>query len=225
MSKVAVCIASYNSAKFLPELLESLENQTFQNFKIYISYDGSVDNTKDILKKYNVIICDYEDIVGCGRNKNKVVVRALKDMPAYIQMIDADDKVLPRFLEAGAKRLDENDVDWVICWGNLFGGRQGYIHSEIPTLEELLENNNKLHSWGMYKSDLLKKYNFSKNLTSGVDWDLWIKLIKNEYKGAIIKEELYLKRWHDNSITNSNKKPHSELRKEILFLNGFEKKL
>ena len=221
MSKVAVCIASYNMGKFLPELLESLENQTFQDFKIYISYDGSIDNTKNILKKYNnIIVCPYENISGCGRNKNKVVARALKDKPDYIQMIDADDLVLSKFLEVSVKRLEQDDVDFSVCWGNLFGDRKGYIHSEIPTLEELYINNNKLHAWGMFQRELLEKHNFNIDLTSGVDWELWIRLIRDGYRGTIVKEELYLKRWHNTSITKTDKKTHEELRQEVLKASG-----
>ena len=221
ISKVAVCIASYNSAKFLPELFESLENQTFKDFKIYVSYDGSTDNTENLLKKYDVILCDYENILGCGRNKNKVVARALKDKPDYIQMIDADDKVLPKFLEAGVERLNQDDVDFIVCWGNLFGDRKGWIHSEIPSLEELLVNNNKLHAWGMFTRELFEKHNFNVSLASGVDWELWIRLIRDGYKGAIVKEELYLKRWHNKSITKTDKKTHTELRREVLIAAGY----
>jgi len=221
MGNIAVCIASYNSNKFLPELFESLKNQTFQDFKIYVSYDGSNDNTKDVLKKYkDTVICDYKNIKGCGKNKNKVVARALKDSPDYIQMIDADDKVLPRFLEAGAERLDKGDVDFVVCWGNLFGDRTGYIHSKIPSLEELLINNNKLHAWGMFKRELFERHNFNVSLSSGVDWDLWIRLIRDGYKGAIIEKELYLKRWHNNSITKTDRKTHAKLRREVLIAAG-----
>ena len=221
MSKVAVCIAAYNTAKFLQELLESLKRQTYQNFRIYISYDGSNDNTRYILRQYKgIIICDYENISGCGRNKNKVVARALKDKPDYIQMLDADDLILPKFLEAGVERLDRGDVDFVVAWGNLFGDRTGWIHSEIPTLEELCINNNKLHAWGLFRRELFEKHNFNINLKSGVDWELWLRLIKDGYKGTIIKEELYLKRWHDNSITKTDRKTHDELRKKVLKASG-----
>ena len=226
MSSVAVCIASYNMGNFLPELFESLKNQTFKDFKIYVSYDGSTDEVEEFLEKHNdITVCSYQNIQGCGRNKNKVVARALEDKPNYIQMIDADDLVLPRFLEAGVKRLNQGGVDFAVCWGNLFGDRKGYIHSEIPSLEELLVNNNKLHSWGMFRRELFEKHNFSVCLTSGVDWDLWIRLTKNGYIGSIVKEELYLKRWHDNSITKTDRKTHTELRKEVLIASGLKEKI
>jgi len=182
-----------------------LKKQTFKDFKVYIVYDGSTDNTLEIIKKYqkelSIVVADYKPTARVGLNKNRVVAMALRDKPNYIQMIDADDKVLPRFLEVGVERIKKGDVDWVITWGRLFGGRKGYIHSEIPTLDELMKDNNKLHSWGMFKSEILENRNFSKKLTSGVDWKLWIDLTDDGCKGTIIKKELYLKRWHDKSIT------------------------
>lgn len=228
MPKLAICIASYNSAKFLPELFESLKVQTFKDFKIYIVYDGSTDNTLKVVKKYQkelpIVVVDYKPVARVGLNKNRVVSIALKDKPDYIQMIDADDKVLPRFLEAGIERLHKGDVDWAIVWGRLFGGREGYIHSQIPTLNDLTRNNNLLHSWGMFKREVLEKHNFAKELTSGADWQLWIDLTKDGYKGSIVEEELYLKRWHEGSISSTDKMSHEELREKVLSLTGFKDK-
>lgn len=44
--KVAVLLATYNGAPFLQEQLDSLLKQTYKDFNIYISYDGSIDKTK-----------------------------------------------------------------------------------------------------------------------------------------------------------------------------------
>lgn len=225
MSKVAVCIASYNFGMFLPDLLDGLTRQTFEDFVVYIVYDGSGDNTLEVIERYreklSIVVADYEHVARVGLNKNKVVTRALQDKPDYIQMVDADDKVLPRFLEAGVERLDRGDVDWVICWGRLFGTRTGYIHSEVPTLGELLRNNDKLHSWGLFKRELLEEHNFAKSLTSGADWQLWIDLVKAGAKGAIVEKELYLKRWHEDSVTAIDRKSHREIRAEVLTATGF----
>jgi len=229
MSKVAVCIASYNFGKFLPELFESLVKQTFKDFKVYIVYDGSTDNTLKVIRKYQkelpIVVVYYNKVARVGLNKHRVVTRALRDKPDYIQMIDADDKVLPRFLEAGVKRLDKGDVDWVITWGRLFGDRKGHIKSEVPSLSELFRDNKKLHSWGLFKREILEKRNFAENLTSGVDWQLWIDLTKDGCRGAIVKKELYLKRWHEDSVTVRDKKSHREIRAAVLTATGFKDKI
>lgn len=229
MSKLAICIASYNCGKFLPDLFKSLKKQTFKDFKVYIVYDGSTDNTLKVIKKYQkelpITIVGYKPTARVGLNKNRVIKRALRDAPKYIQMIDADDKVLPRFLEAGVKRLDKGDVDWVLTWGKLFGGRKGHIHGEVDSLPFLLRNNRKQHSWGLFKREIFEKHNFKKSLSAAVDWALWIEVAKSGYKGAIVKEELYLKRWHDESVTATVKKSQREKRIEVLTATGFKNKI
>ena len=162
MSRVAVCIASYNSASYLDLLLDSLMQQTLRDFTVYVCYDGSTDDTAKIIEGWQevlpIVTVEYEPVARVGLNKRRVVARALADRPEYVQMIDADDVVLPRFLEAGVERLDQEDADWAITWGELFDGRTGYIHSQVPTLEELKQNNNKLHAWAMFRAEVLEHH-------------------------------------------------------------------
>lgn len=201
--KVACCIASYNMARFLPELLDSLRNQTYKNIAIYVSYHGSSDNTKEILKKYKEVkIIPYKKKPGIGLNKHDAVKEALKDKKnKYLLMFDADDYVLPTYVEKAVERLERGDVDWVLVWGRLFGDRQGYIHSEIESLEELRKANNHRHSWISAKASLFRKMNYNTEITYAEDWDLWIRLDEAGYKGGIVEEELYMKRWHEQSLT------------------------
>lgn len=50
--KVAVLLATYNGEKYIKTQIDSLLNQTFHNFELFISDDGSTDNTLEILKEY-----------------------------------------------------------------------------------------------------------------------------------------------------------------------------
>jgi glycosyltransferase involved in cell wall biosynthesis len=49
---VAILLATYNGSKYLEELLQSLNNQTYSNITVYISDDLSSDSTSDIIQKY-----------------------------------------------------------------------------------------------------------------------------------------------------------------------------
>lgn len=51
-NKAVIMMTTYNGAKYVEEQLNSLENQTFQNWDLYISDDGSSDRTLQILEKY-----------------------------------------------------------------------------------------------------------------------------------------------------------------------------
>ena len=50
--KMSVLIPAYNSAKTIVEALESIKNQTYQNWEIILINDGSQDETEEILRRY-----------------------------------------------------------------------------------------------------------------------------------------------------------------------------
>ena len=52
MPKVSIILPNYNHARFLPQRLESIFNQSFQDFELIILDDNSTDNSKDIIEKY-----------------------------------------------------------------------------------------------------------------------------------------------------------------------------
>ena len=50
--KISVIIPTFNREKLLPRAIDSILNQTFQDFEIIVIDDASTDNTKQILKQY-----------------------------------------------------------------------------------------------------------------------------------------------------------------------------
>ena len=52
MVEITIIIPCYNVEEYLEECLDSVINQTFTDFKVFISDDCSTDNTQTILKEY-----------------------------------------------------------------------------------------------------------------------------------------------------------------------------
>lgn len=50
--RIAILMCTYNGEQFLEEQLDSIENQDFKNWTLYVNDDGSKDTTLDILKAY-----------------------------------------------------------------------------------------------------------------------------------------------------------------------------
>ncbi len=219
--KVAICIASYNRAEFLPELLDSIQAQTFTDYHIYLGYDGSTDDSAEVIADYMkgfgqaipITVLGYKDVARIGLNKHDVVARALKDGPDLIQMIDSDDKIEPTFLEKSVNLIGEHD--WLLSWGKQFGSREGNIEGYITPLDEL-RHRNRLHSWGMFKAHVLRKYNYNSELEFGEDWNLWLRLAVAGYEGVILEEHLYLQRWHDNNLNKTYKYNYANMRSTVL---------
>ena len=204
MIKVAICMTTYNRGDYLQEMLWSIENQTFKDYKVYIFNDGSTDNTKEVIEEYSkkipIEVKHSEGVHNIGTCKHYAVNMALKDNPCYIQMVDSDDLLEPNMIERMVQEMEEKDVDLAICDGKTFGesGSQRIkndLNDELK-IEGFVERDNPLFSWSMFKADALKEQNFRVGMGHFEDWDLYIRLLKAGKTYSIVREELYNYRTH-----------------------------
>jgi glycosyltransferase involved in cell wall biosynthesis len=217
---VAICIASYNHAKYLPELFQCIDDQTYRDFEVYIGYDGSTDDSLTVIEivqrhyGFPIHVLDYDETARIGYNKHRIVEFALKNEPDIIQMLDSDDLIKPTFLERSVATIAE--YDWLISWGEQFGTREGKIEGYITPLEEHALRNT-IHSWGMFKAHCLRKHNYDPDLAFAEDWNLWLRLRKSGYKGVVLQEHLYQQRWHDTNLTTTrrSRRTFAEIRGEV----------
>ena len=71
MAKVSVCIPTYNRANLLPYAVNSVLNQTYSDFELIITDDGSKDNTAEVVNKWNDSRIRYiQHPQNIGRSKN-----------------------------------------------------------------------------------------------------------------------------------------------------------
>lgn len=94
--KVSVIIPTYNCARYLPEAINSVLNQTYQDLEIIVVDDGSTDNTRTITGEYidkfsEKIRYFYQENKGPGAARNIGIQQAKGE---YICFLDADDLIL-----------------------------------------------------------------------------------------------------------------------------------
>ena len=99
MPELDILMAAYNGGRFIAEQIDSILNQTFQDFRLIIRDDGSSDNTpaiiEDYAEKYPGIIEIVHDDVVC-KNPAKNFMELLKHAKAdYVMFCDQDDYWLP----------------------------------------------------------------------------------------------------------------------------------
>lgn len=93
-STIAILIATYNGEKYLKEQLDSIFTQSYQNFKLYISDDCSVDSTVEIIKEYQqrfpnkIFFSINEQNIGYVKNFEKLLQHSSE---RYIAFSDQDD--------------------------------------------------------------------------------------------------------------------------------------
>ena len=116
---VSVIIPLYNAEKYIGDCLESLLNQTFQNFEVIVVDDCSVDNSAKIVESYapkfngRLTLTIMEKNSGSGalpRNKGLSL-----SCGEYIQFLDADDMLTKTALEELYGLAKDYDADVVYC--------------------------------------------------------------------------------------------------------------
>jgi len=215
--KVSVLIPVYNCERFISQALESVYNQTYQNFEVIIVDDGSTDRTSEIL----VDMKDSRTFI--YRNpQNKGLTRSLNIglklcRGEYVARMDADDVSYPQRFEKQVRFLNENPDCLVVgSWCNWIDSN-GEMHGswEPPTEYEdikkkLLVNNSLAHGSVMLRrSSLTKIGGYNEKYTYAQDYDLWLRLSE---VGEIqnIAEHLYNLRFWTEAVSSARKKQQDE---------------
>ena len=114
--KISIIIPVYNVEKYLCECLDSILNQTFQDFEIICVDDGSTDRSLDILQEYKrkddrfVILQQCHAGAGAARNQGLKLV-----LGKYIQFLDSDDYFEPTLLEEMYNNAEKFGADLTVC--------------------------------------------------------------------------------------------------------------
>jgi len=107
LPKISVVMAVYNAELFLIESIDSILNQTFDNFELIIINDGSTDGTKNIIESYDDdrihLIC--QDNKGLAKSLNVGINKANSDI---IARMDGDDICYPNRFQEQIKYLNNN---------------------------------------------------------------------------------------------------------------------
>mgnify|MGYP002566539081 FL=1 len=114
MPKISVIIPVYNTEKYLEKCLDSIINQTYQDFEIVIINDGSIDNSQNIIEKYldkyqNKIKCINKENGGLSSARNYGIEIARGD---YIIFVDSDDYIKKDLFEQLLPYI-QKDIDLV----------------------------------------------------------------------------------------------------------------
>lgn len=109
---VSIITPTFNSEKYIKETIQSVINQTYQNWELLITDDCSTDNTIEIIMSY----CELDKRIklfklnknsGAGTARNNSIKEAQGE---YMAFLDSDDLWLPYKLERQITFMKENNV-------------------------------------------------------------------------------------------------------------------
>lgn len=109
--RVSIITACYNGAKFLPECLNSIRNQSMQEWELFLLDDGSTDGTRSIIEDYarrdaRIKPYYFDDNKGPYVRRNFAIERANAD---FIVIHDADDIMCSDKLERLYEAITQDD--------------------------------------------------------------------------------------------------------------------
>lgn len=108
---LALAVPAYNAAEFLPRLLRSAEGQSRPFDEIWVYDDCSNDSTAEVAKSFGAQVLVGEVNRGCSVGKN-ALARVIKS--DWIHFHDADDELLPNFVELAHNWMSEGRFDVVL---------------------------------------------------------------------------------------------------------------
>lgn len=200
---VSVVIPCYNLGEYLDEAVESVLAQTYQDFEILIVDDGSTDEqTRTLLANYSqprtrVIRTDNR---GLSAAKN---TGAARTTGKYLCMLDADDRLDPRYMALSVAALDQDEtLAFASHWLRTFGEEEKDwtpAACDFPALLDL----NTVNGAALVRREALNAVGgFDESMREGCeDWDFWIALVARGFRGRIIPEVLFHYRRRTGSMS------------------------
>lgn len=171
---ISIIVPVYNCEKYISKLVDSINNQTYQNFELFLIDDGSTDNTSLVLQKLKSsnerikVIFKKNSGVSDTRNYGLKIANG-----KYIIFLDADDYVEKNYLEDMMNIMNKYKPELII---------QGY-YSETDTLK-----NYKLDTISMKEKYYNNKASIKEDLVEMWDRHLLYNIWNKVYVKKIIDD-------------------------------------
>jgi len=205
--KITVYITNYNYGAFIEQAIQSVLDQSLQDFELIIIDDGSTDNSREIIERYT----DRRNIkVIFQQNKglnvtNNIALRVAKGK--YIVRLDADDYFDEQALELLSKELDADPAVGLVFPDYYYVSEAGEIIEEFKrhdfSRDVSLLDQAAHGACTMIRVEYLRNlggYNESFSCQDG--YELWVKFIAN-YKVCNVGKPLFCYRRHSSNLTRN----------------------
>lgn len=200
----------FNAENYIKQSIESVLNQSEQDFELIIINDGSIDESEEIIKSFSDrrIKYFYQENSGAAAARNKGLDNALGD---FIVFQDADDLSVPCRFEILKRQFKSSSI--------------GIVHSDMLTIDE---DNSPLGYWQsrnveknrvlrfflkvgtfingpsmMLRKEVFEDLRYDATLKIGEDTNLILQALKY-WESVHVPEPLYFYRKHSNNTTKEN---------------------
>lgn len=227
--KIFIIVPIYNAAKYLKICLDSIKNQSFNNFICIMINDGSTDNSVSICKEFTgdnrfILISQENKGVAAARNTGLNYVLSHADENDLLTFVDADDFASNKYLETFSNAiLAHENSEIIFCGWNQLSKVNVIPHklekTESSIYGDFREDFEYLDSflqtlWGnLYSIKILKNEHISFNEKLHISEDIqfnftYAPFIKNY---VFINDCLYNYRQLQNSLSHTNQETNERI--------------
>lgn len=165
MATVSIIIPNYNHGKFLERRIQSVLNQTYQDFEVILLDDASTDNSREIIETFRnsprfKIILNDENSGSVFKQWKRGIDNA---DGKYIWIAESDDEASPELLETLVRQLDKSKSIVLAYCQSLAIDSEGNILYPLNHWTDDLDKERWKHDFINYGHDECKHYLVVKN--------------------------------------------------------------
>ena len=130
--KISVIIPVFNMEKYLDRCIQSILNQSYQDYEVWLVDDGSTDRSVAVCDRYakghpNVHVIVHSENRGLSHTRNTGINAAAGEFVTYV---DSDDYVVPDYLECLYRTAESGNAD-IACGGFRFFSDNGAVAKAV----------------------------------------------------------------------------------------------
>ena len=219
---VSVIIPTYNRAHLIGRAIQSVLNQTYQDFEIIVVDDASKDNTEEVVKSFRderIIYLRHENNRGAQTARN-TGIKAAKG--GWIAFLDSDDEWLPQRLEVELSLAHKTGVSVVYseCYIKRSNDSElkifGIRHKSGDIYRDLLKYPGPMFQGLLVKRECLERIGYlDKAIISYQEWDTAIRLARY-YKFGFVEKPLFIYHCHEDETISKDMKRDADGRAQIV---------
>lgn len=194
---VSIIMPCYNAERYIAQSIESVLAQTYQNWELLITDDGSTDKSVEIISKYsknddriNVMVPDEHQ--GIARTRNMSISRA---RGRFVAFLDNDDLWKPEKLEKQIKFMLEKEIGFSYTSYELVD-QDGITKNKIIQTQGVVDYKKYLRNTiigcgtVMIDRDIVGHFGMPINDTSD-DMAAWLSILRRGFKAYPLDEVLF----------------------------------
>ncbi len=240
---VSILVPNYNHAKFLTLRIESILNQTYQNFEVIIVDDCSTDNSREVIEFYrnhpkvSKILYNQTNSGSPFKQWNKGIKEAKGD---FIWIAESDDYADPRLLEKLLVQFGIHSQVGIVYCQSWDVDETGEVHGTHLKHTETVDKELWKKDFVIPGEEMITKYMLSRNSIPNAsavvfkkelyekiggadehyrlsgDWLVWLKMLSLTSVSFLAEPHSYF-RSHTQSVRTSTAKAKDALEQFLVF--------